>query len=90
MALIPGEETANQIKNLITKIEKAIVSTPFEVVKEHPLISKGSKFRKTVLAALENTYNDSFKLLLFESAPEIWSYEASLALIGERLKKYDK
>ncbi|MBF0300550.1 MAG: nucleotidyl transferase AbiEii/AbiGii toxin family protein [Oligoflexia bacterium] len=47
-ALKAEAQSANQIKNLIAKIEKTIASAPFKEVKDHLLISKGSKFRKSV------------------------------------------
>ncbi len=45
--LLKGDETGGQIKNLIKKIEKKLMSLPFEINNDHEVTSKGSKFRKT-------------------------------------------
>ena len=48
LALLQQDElSSNQIKNLITKIEKNIIKSPLTCDENHPLTSKGSKYRKT-------------------------------------------
>jgi len=46
--IITNNSSSNQIKNLIKKIEKDIVDTNFQELLNHPQVSKGSQFRKTV------------------------------------------
>lgn len=48
LALLQQDElSSNQIKGLITKIEKNIIKSPLTRDENHPLTSKGSKYRKT-------------------------------------------
>ena len=48
LAVMTDSLSSNKIKNLIKKIEKDIIDNNFQEVPNHPQISKGSQFRKTV------------------------------------------
>lgn len=48
LAVITNDLGSNQIKTLIKNIEKDILDENFQEVPNHPQVSKGSQFRKTV------------------------------------------
>ncbi len=48
LGLLCDEISASQVKPLIKKIEATMLDQNFKEVKDHSLVSKGSKFRKTV------------------------------------------
>ena len=48
LAVITKDQSANQIKNLLKKIESEILDENFTEIKDHPRTSKGSQFRKTL------------------------------------------
>jgi len=48
LAVISDNKGSNQIKNLIKKIESAILDNNFNELSNHIQVSKGSQFRKTV------------------------------------------
>ena len=48
LAIITNGENSNKVKNLIKKIEKAILDKNFHELPKHEQVSKGSQFRKTV------------------------------------------
>jgi len=50
LAVITNGQKSNQIRALIRKIEKDILSDSFKEIKDHKQVSKGSQFRKTVHA----------------------------------------
>lgn len=69
LAIIANDRPDNQIKKLITSVEKEIVKNTLQEIINHELTSKGSRFRKTVWnygETMSGDYGDASSHLLIE------------------------